>query len=153
MNKTNVRTVAHTIGLAGLVLGAAVGCGAGTEELSSTELASEMNLICADNGEKFEEIGHPENLEEIALMTPKMIEVFDSTLSKLDQLDAGNHASADVEEFVALGRQQSELMGRLQVAAASGDGADLDAVVGEMGAVAERSDAIASTLGATECVG
>ena len=153
MNNANVRTFACTIGLAGLVLSSTAGCGAGSEELSSTELATEMNMICADNGEKFAEVGHPENLEEIALMTPQLIEVFDATLAKLDQLDTGSDAADAVDEFVALGKQQSELMGRLQVAAASGGGDEFDAVIGEMGVVAERSDALANTLDATECIG
>lgn len=141
------------VGLVGLLMAAVAACGTDSDGLSSAEVATEMNLICADNGRAFDEIGHPENFQEIAAMTPQLIEVFDRTLAKLDQLDVGADDSDAVSEFVSLGQQQSDLMGRLQTAAAAEDGAGFEEVVGEMGVVAERSAVVATGLGATECLG
>lgn len=140
-------------GLGVALMAVLAACGADPVVLTSVELATEMNQICVENGQAFEEIGHPENFEEIAAMTPLLVEVFDGTLTKLAQLDAGPDESSAVTSFVSLGEQTSDLMIRLQTAAAENDGAQFEAVVGEMGIVAERSAAIATDLGATECIG
>ncbi len=141
------------VGLVVSLMAALAACGADSDVLSSAELATEMNQLCVDNGLAFDEIGHPENFEEIAAMTPQLIEVFDRTLAKHAQLDVGPDESGAVTEFVALGEQQSDLLGRLQTAAATEDGAGFEEVVGEMDIVAERSAVIATNLGATECLG
>lgn len=135
-----------------VLLFAAVAWGCGSDTLSTEELTAEMNKICADNGRAFEEVGHPESFEDIAAMTPQLVDVFEVTLDKIEALHAGDDSGA-VEQFVSLGREQRDLMNRMIEVAEDNDAAGFDQVATLMGKIADQSSEIASRIGATECAG
>ena len=118
----------------------------------NSDFGAKMNSICVENGRQFDAIGEPETPDEIATMTPRLIAVFDESIDRIERLDAGDDSDTH-QRFVALGRQQSDLLGRWQAAVVASDGATLDEVIAEMGAVATESNGLAVELGAPDCAG
>ena len=102
-------------------------CG-GDDTLTEAEFAQRMNEICQDNGDRFEEIGHPESFEDMVVMNPQLADAFGETLDRT-----------------------GDLLIEMADAAGADDGDAFEAIVGRMGEVGMESDAIANDLGATVC--
>ena len=127
----------------------ATGCSSST--LTQEEYAAEMNALCEANAAASEEIGHPENLTEIAAMMPELNAAFNETLDSMAQLEPPDEIADQADRFVELGRQQSAFQNDLATAAGDDDGAAFDAVIGRMEQAGSESNEIANNLGATSC--
>lgn len=118
---------------------------------AAQSVATQMNAICDENGRRFEAIGHPETLEEIAAMVPALRAAFDESIARIEDLEVEGSAAAKHNAFVALAREQSSLLHQMSRAAANADADALNLATAQMGPVAEASDAIAIELGASTC--
>ena len=133
------------------------GCGGGDGDggnggtLTSEELATQANAICADTEEQIDAIDTPQTLDELADSTEQVQSIFEEGLDDMRQLEPPADLQDEFDEFISVNEDQVVLLGDLADAARAGDEAKV-AQISEDGEQSEtRSDELARGFGADQC--
>ncbi|MFN2468456.1 MAG: hypothetical protein ABR521_10070 [Gaiellaceae bacterium] len=142
------------LGLLALAL-AAAGCGGddggGGDRLTKAEYAAQANEICADFNAKIEDLGTPENMEQLADFTEKAIPIFEDGISDLRALNPPEELQATVDRWLESADVALERIRRVLEAAQDGDEAAVGRLSQEAEAAEKGSDALARQIGANTC--
>lgn len=143
-----------TIGLgAVLVLAlAAAGCGGGgSKTLSKEEYGSQLNAICQDANKAQKEIGTPSNVTELASKGPKLLEAFDTAITKAEKLKPPKELKADADKFISETKQLRDLITQVIDAAKTANLQKVQEIGLKADALQKDVDSLAPKLGAPAC--
>ena len=147
-------TSKRSIFIAGLCGLALVGAGCGDDDdnkaLSYDDTSAEINEICAsveDIGEGLS--GEPRNDAPIlAEAAPK----FEDAINKVRELEVAEELASARDDFVANGQESLDLIEKAQAEAEAGDRKAYRQTLKQTQPIDEESNALASKLGAEECI-
>jgi hypothetical protein len=130
---------------------AAAGCGGGGDRLTQEEFASQANAICQDFEQKIDDLGAPENLDDIEGFADEAAEIAGDGRDELAGLNPPEDLEADYARLLETLDEAIENIERIGDAAADGDEAEVQRIAEEGEAEDEDSDRLARELGLDDC--
>src|SRR5688500_522346 len=130
---------------------AAAGCGGGGDRLTQEEFASQANAICQDFEQKIDDLGAPENLDDIEGFADEAAEIAGDGRDELADLNPPEDLEADYDRLLETLDEAIENIERIGDAAADGDEAEVQRIAEEGEAEDEDSDRLARELGLDDC--
>jgi hypothetical protein len=137
-----------------LVLAFAVaGCGGeGSKTLSKEEYASRLRQICASANAEQKRIGTPTSISEFSAKAPKLLDVFDKAVAKVEKLKPPDELKSTAGRFVSQLKQIRRLIDQVLAAAKKNDAAKVLQLGAQAQSLSNAADAAARKLGAPACV-
>jgi hypothetical protein len=130
---------------------AATGCGGDGDRLTREEFASQANAICQDFEQKIDDLGAPENLDDIEGFADDAAEIAGDGRDELADLNPPEELEADYDRLLETLDEAIENIERIGEAAADGDEAEVGRIAEEGEAKDEDSDRLARELGLDDC--
>ncbi len=135
-----------------------VGCG-GDSESDDGDFVASANAICADFDKQsktmeadFTAAIENGNLEAGAGIFEEQAELMTGALDEMEALEVPADTQDTMDEFIALGRETTDLTLEAAEAIRADDGEALQAAVSESESIDAESDALAEEAGLTDCV-
>lgn len=118
------------------------------ETISLDEWVEEADAICEEANEAVDEIGEPEDLDDLREMAPDVVEIFQQQLDDLEALGLPDEQADDVERALELLDEQIALIEDLEDAE---DEAEVEDIIAEGTELDEEASEIAQDLGLEVC--
>lgn len=125
-------------------------CGGGGG-LSAEEYRSQGNAACDRYEEDVQALPQPESIEDVPAYAEGAQQRLDTLIDDLEALEPPSELRDQHDQLIVLGRESVEEIGKLKAAGESGQQSEIEAVLQSAGELDDRSDAIATELGLTQC--
>jgi hypothetical protein len=127
----------------------------GSAPLSKEEFISQANAICADaNGQIQALEAPPQNAQSVTEVVPFLEQGFaiaSDSATRLEALTPPSELQSERDKLVADTNKQKALTEKLIAAAKADDASQFQALSQQIDAIDKRDDAIARSIGVTEC--
>jgi len=138
------------VGAVGAALGLA-GCG-GDERLSADEFRERGNAICQKYEKQIEAIPTPTSLGDIPEYVDEAIPIVEQEIEELKALEPPEENQETFDQMIAEAEKAAAVGPELREAAEANDRAEIERVLDEGNAAADRADERAQALGLNDCV-
>jgi hypothetical protein len=142
--------------LAGAAALVAAGCGGSSRNKayagSKSEFAAAMNSICATVNAKQKAIGQPNNLSDVVTLGPKIRDLLNNAIKKLQNLEPPAEIKSQVADFISIGKQELSKLDDLINAAKAKDQTKFTQIAQEASGLNSKGDADARAIGAPACL-
>ena len=140
-------------GIASLLAFVAAGCGGGGggSALTKDEWVSRVNEICDAFNQKQDEIGEPDSIEELSSKGQEILDEFENAIDEVKGLTPPDEIADQVDSFIELAEQQTDLIQQLIDAAEDNDTERIQELGNELEPLDTQSDEVANELGVTTC--
>jgi len=125
-------------------------CG-GDDAPTKADVITEADKICADGNKELEAIGNPTSIEEVPDFAKRSVPIVESTVDKIEALEAPEEGKADFDTFVKTNRDAIALVKPLGDADPASDGPAIEEAITEADAVGTKGEEAAKAYGFKEC--
>ncbi|HZB86510.1 MAG TPA: hypothetical protein VE289_08115 [Gaiellaceae bacterium] len=141
--------------LIGLVTSTALavgaGCGGDGDRLSSEELASEADAICADYEAELGALAEPESLGDFERLVQDAKPIVESGIERLRALNPPENLEDEFDEWLSRNEENVAAIEELQEAVADRDEQRIQEIVREIDENEQEADELATQIGLEDC--
>jgi hypothetical protein len=135
-----------------LVLAVLPGCGGGDgKQLTKQQFAREADAICAKGNERQKALGTPANVDELARVADKTLEILDDAISEVAKLKPPVAEQAQVDQWLAQVRVLRGDLKEIRDRAKRNDVKGLRTIGAVSQAHNAKANALATELGMSVC--
>lgn len=130
---------------------ALAGCGGGGDRLTTEELGTQADAICAKYEKRIEALAEPQSLEGVETLAEEAKPIVEDGVKELDDLQPPEELEDKYDRWIEVNHDSVEAIDELKDAAASGDERRVQQVAEDAARKERQADALAREIGLDEC--